>query len=81
MNLAPGEIRVINKENIASISVSTHSMSLNYLIRFLEIEKDYNILFLGMEPEIMDLSFELSETVQKTADNLIGIFISIFKEW
>ena len=65
MKKEAGEINIVNKDNIVDISISTHSMSLAYLIKYLQLEKEYNILFIGIEPEIMDLSFELSDNVKE----------------
>ena len=73
MNLDAGEINIVNKDNIVDISISTHSMSLAYLIKYLQLEKEYNILFIGIEPEIMDLSFELSDNVKESSDMLIKL--------
>ena len=73
MNKEAGEINIVNKDNIVDISISTHSMSLAYLIKYLEQEKDYNILFIGIEPEFMDLSFELSPKIKDSSDMLIKL--------
>jgi hydrogenase 3 maturation protease len=73
MNKEAGEINIVNKDNIVDISISTHSMSLSYLIKYLEMEKDYDILFIGIEPEIMDLSFELSPKIKDSSDMLIRL--------
>ena len=76
MNKGIGEINIVNKEDIADISISTHSMSLAYLIRYLELEKEYDILFIGIEPEIMDLSFELSPKIKDSSDMLIKLLFN-----
>ena len=73
MNKEAGEINIVNKDNIADISISTHSMSLSYLIKYLQLEKEYNILFIGIEPEIMDLSFELSSKIKDSSDMLVKL--------
>ena len=73
MNREAGEINIVNKDNIVDISISTHSMSLSYLIKYLEQEKDYEILFIGIEPEAMDLSFELSSKIKDSSDMLIKL--------
>ena len=73
MKMQAGEINIVNKDNIADISISTHSMSLAYLIKYLQLEKEYNILFIGIEPEIMDLSFELSDNVKESSDILVKL--------
>lgn len=73
MNRQAGEINIVNKDKIVDISISTHSMSLSYLIKYLEMEKDYDILFIGIEPEAMDLSFELSSKIKDSSDMLIKL--------
>ena len=76
MKKEPGEINIVNKDNIADISISTHSMSLSYLIKYLQLEKDYNILFIGIEPEIMDLSFDLSPKIKNSSDMLVKLLFN-----
>lgn len=76
MNREAGEINIVNKENIVDISISTHSMSLAYLIKYLQLEKEYNILFIGIEPEIMDLSFELSPKIKNSSNILIKLLFN-----
>lgn len=76
MNKEAGEINIVNKDNIVDISISTHSMSLAYLIKYLELENEFEILFVGIEPKIMDLSFELSDIVKETSDLLVKLLFS-----
>ncbi|WP_295620921.1 hydrogenase maturation peptidase HycI [uncultured Methanobrevibacter sp.] len=76
MNKEAGEINIVNKDNIVDISISTHSMSLAYLIKYLQLEKEYNILFIGIEPEIMELSFELSPKIKDSSDMLIKLLFN-----
>lgn len=82
MNMKPGDINIVSKENIVNLSVSTHSMSLKYLIKYLEscegVNNDFKILFVGIEPKSMDLSFDLSDVVKETCDDLIKVLIELF---
>ena len=73
MNREAGEINIVDKENIVDISISTHSMSLAYLIKYLQLEKEYDILFIGIEPEKMDLSFDLSPKIKNSSNMLITL--------
>ena len=73
MNREAGEINIVDKENIVDISISTHSMSLAYLIKYLQLEKEYDILFIGIEPEKMDLSFDLSPKIKNSSNMLIKL--------
>lgn len=77
MNEGPGKIKLVKKEEVAGVSISTHSMSLSYLVNYLEIEKPYNILFIGIEPESMELGKGLSPLVKSSSDDLISIFREI----
>ena len=78
MNEEAGFIKIVNKEDISNISVSTHSMSLSYLIKYLEQEIDFKLIFVGIQPEIMDLTFELSEVVKDSSDELVDLLFSKF---
>ena len=78
MNRESGKIEIINKENIKDISISTHSMSISFIVKYLELENDFEIIFIGIQPELMDLSFDLSETIKKSSDDLVGIFKELF---
>jgi hydrogenase 3 maturation protease len=68
MNLKPGEIRIINKEKIGLMHISTHnipiSLFINYLEKYLE-----NIYFIGIQSRKM--SGNLSKEVKISADILI----------
>lgn len=86
MGLAPGEFKVVNEEEFANIGISTHSMSLSYFVRFLNND---NILFIGIEPQslelidqdslgvlgadLMDFNGELTENVRRSADELVEL--------
>ena len=77
MNEGPGKIKIVKKEEVAGVSISTHSMSLSYLVNYLELEKPYNILFIGIEPESMELGQGLSPLVKSSSDEIIKIFTEI----
>lgn len=77
MNEGPGKIKIVKKEEVAGVSISTHSMSLSYLVNYLELEKPYNILFIGIEPESMELGQGLSPLVKSSSDEIINIFSEI----
>lgn len=77
MNEGPGKIKIVKKEEVAGVSISTHSMSLSYFVNYLELEKPYNILFIGIEPESMELGQGLSPLVKSSSDEIINIFTEI----
>lgn len=87
MGLNPGEYKIVNEDDFANIGISTHSMSLSYFVKFLNQD---NILFIGIEPELlelidqdslgsldkdlMDFHGELTENVKRSASEIIEIF-------
>ena len=87
MGLNPGDYRIVDENDFANIGISTHSMSLSYFVKF--INQD-NVLFIGIEPELMELidhdslgsldenlmNFhgELTENVLESAEEIIEIF-------
>ena len=69
MGLKPGEIRIVPKEKIGVMHISTHNIPISLLIDYLE-KYVINICFIGIQPGKM--SGELSKKVKKSADFLIG---------
>jgi hydrogenase 3 maturation protease len=70
MKLPGGEIRIIPKEKLGSMHISTHGIPLSVLIQYLEKEVK-RILLIGIQPESME--GEMSEQGQKSADQLIDL--------
>jgi len=70
MGLSPGDIRIVPKEKIGVMHISTHGIPISVLIGYLE---NYvkNIIIIGIQPKQM--SGELSDAVKKKADELIEI--------
>ena len=76
MNSDPGTIKSVKKDEIANINASTHSMSLSFLIKYLENDIDFEFLFIGIEPLNMDLGEDLSEKVLKSVNSLENTIVS-----
>jgi len=68
MGLSPGEIRIVPKEKIGVMHISTHGIPISVLINYLEQYVE-NIIFIGMQPKI--LAGEMTDLVKKSADKLI----------
>jgi hydrogenase 3 maturation protease len=72
MGLEPGEMRLIPKKRLNSETDSTHSMSLRFLVN--ELEKHAGkILFIGIQPKIMETGEPISEEVRKAGKKLMRI--------
>ncbi len=73
MYLRPGEIRIIEKEKIGVMHISTHNIPISLLINYLEkyVKK---IFFIGIQPKRM--SGKLSEEAKKSSSFLIEHIIN-----
>ena len=68
MGLSPGETRIVPKEKIGVMHISTHGIPISVLINYLE-QYVKNIVFIGIQPKTM--SGELTNIVKKSADKVI----------
>ena len=71
MNSNPGDMQIVDKDDFASIGISTHSMSLSFFVKYLEQGTDFKIIFVGIEPKTMDWGNAPTPNVQKAADEFI----------
>jgi len=70
MGLKPGEIRIVPKEKIGVLSVSTHGIPISVLINYLD-KYVKNIILIGIQPKtIFD---KITEPVKKSANKLVKI--------
>jgi len=67
MGLFPGEKRIVPKEKIGVMHISTHGIPISVLINYLE-QYVKNIIFIGIQPKTM--SGNLTDVVKKSADEL-----------
>lgn len=90
MGLNPGDYQIVNSDEFTNIGISTHSMSLSYFVKFLNHD---NVIFLGIEPQslelidqdslgvvradLMEFNGQLNERIEKSALEIIEIFEEI----
>lgn len=90
MGLNPGDYKIVNSDEFTNIGISTHSMSLSYFVKFLNQD---NVIFLGIEPQslelidqdslgvvradLMEFNGQLNENIEKSAFEIIEIFKEI----
>ena len=67
-----GEIKIVPKEKIGEMTISTHGMPLSVLIKYLE-QYIENIILIGIQPKVM--IGEMTEIMKKSANNLIEIIL------
>lgn len=70
IGLKPGEIRIVPKEKIGVMHISTHGIPISVLIGYLGQYVE-NIIFIGIQPK--NMSGEMTEIVRKSGDKLIGL--------
>ncbi|MCX6664775.1 MAG: hydrogenase maturation peptidase HycI [Euryarchaeota archaeon] len=70
MGLKPGETRVVPKEKIGTMHVSTHGIPLSVLMTYLESYTE-RIILIGVEPKI--LSGRITKIVKKSGDQLVKL--------
>ncbi|WP_437891351.1 hydrogenase maturation peptidase HycI [Phytobacter sp. V91] len=76
MELNPGEIRIVDPDDIAEMFLmTTHNMPLNYLIDQLK-EDVGEVIFLGIQPDIVGFCYPMTppvkEAVEKVYASLAG---------
>ncbi len=70
MGLEAGQLRIIPRERVGSLGLSTHSMPLSLFMSYVE-ELVVEIILVGVQPHSMAFGAELSPGVAATADILV----------
>ena len=68
MGLTPGEARIVPKDKIGVMHISTHGIPISVLINYLE-QYVKNIVFIGIQPKT--LSGEMTDIAKKSANKVI----------
>ncbi|MCX6559818.1 MAG: hydrogenase 3 maturation endopeptidase HyCI [Candidatus Aminicenantes bacterium] len=68
----PGTIFIVEREKIADEGVSTHTISLLYLVRYLEESIDSQVIVLGIEPSSLELGSPMSPEVRQAVDEIVS---------
>ncbi|WP_454124754.1 hydrogenase maturation peptidase HycI [Kosakonia sp. Marseille-Q7440] len=70
IGLNPGEIRVVNPDDIAEMfMMTTHNMPLNYLIDQLK-EDVGEVIFLGIQPDIVGFYYPMTPPVKAAVETI-----------
>ncbi len=79
LGLKPGEYEILNRSDIAETGFTTHNISLNMFVEYLEKETNADIYILGVQPESVDFSDKMSENVKKTLEEISELIYDIDK--
>ncbi|WP_304124811.1 hydrogenase maturation peptidase HycI [Methanosphaera cuniculi] len=69
----PGEIIIIDKNQIDEFNVSTHSMPISFLINYIEKTIGSKVMIIGIQPEEMLLINKISTPVKESVETLSNI--------
>ena len=69
----PGEMLIINKDQIDTFNVSTHSMPVSFIINYIEETIGSKILTIGIQPKQMDLVDEVKKSVEALTDMIVDL--------
>ncbi|WP_048189935.1 hydrogenase maturation peptidase HycI [Methanobacterium sp. SMA-27] len=78
MDMNPGEIKLIESNEIANYSISTHAMPISFMIKYIESFTDAKILLIGVQPKNIDLSNQVSDEVKNGVEELSRILKNNF---
>ena len=78
MDTNPGEIKLIESNEIANYSISTHAMPISFMIKYIESFTDAKILLIGVQPKNIDLSNQVSDEVKNGVKELSRILKNNF---
>jgi hydrogenase 3 maturation protease len=70
MELPPGTIRVIEKERISGLAISTHGLSLKVVAEYLEKMIGTKVIVVGIQPLRVELGKGVSRPVAASLDSL-----------
>lgn len=70
MGLNPGEIRIIDPDDIAEMfMMTTHNMPLNYLID--QLKDDIGeVIFLGIQPDIVGFYYPMTDAIKNAVEKV-----------
>jgi hydrogenase maturation protease HycI len=72
---APGTVYIVERDKIADEGVSTHNISLLYLVRYLEESIGSRVIVLGIEPSSLELGASMSQEVRQAVDDIVSEII------
>jgi hydrogenase 3 maturation protease len=78
MERNPGDIKLIQSNEIANYSISTHAMPISFMIKYIESFTDAKMLLIGVQPKNMELSNSVSNEVKNGIEELSTILKNIF---
>ncbi|RKY31649.1 MAG: hydrogenase maturation peptidase HycI [Candidatus Omnitrophota bacterium] len=76
LNSSPGDMKILNKEDLLFTGLTTHSFPLKLIFEYLENETNSKILLLGIQPKRISFCEGLSDEVKKSVEKILSFLIS-----
>lgn len=73
--LKPGSVFIIDAEKITDDGVTTHQISLRWVVRYIEESIGCPVLVLGIQPETIEFKENLSPAVEKGISNVVEFLL------
>lgn len=77
MELNPGEIKLIEPENIGGISFSTHNLPATMLIEYLKQFLKCEVIIIGIQPKSLEFGKEPSVEMKNAAETVAALIADI----
>ena len=71
MDEQPGTVCWLSPDEVASVSATTHSLPLNLLVQYLQIELHCHVALLGIQPLQNDFQAAITYQVRYAADEVV----------
>jgi len=68
----PGEVRLIEEENIERFTLSSHTIPISFFIHLLKMKTSADIYIIGIQPESTGYREGLSDILRKTGDFILN---------
>ena len=79
LNSKAGTYEILEKSDILNCGFTTHDISPNMFIEYLEKETKADIFMLGVQPENIRFGEEMSDKVKKTLEEIAGVLIKTIR--
>lgn len=72
LGLSPGEFRIISKEKLEKMHLTTHAMPLSFVMSYIE-EFCEKVILIGIQPKVLGNSEEISAELKAAAKKIISV--------
>ncbi len=79
MNEMPGKVKIIKEDEIINYSLSTHTLPISFIIKYLKNFVNFDVIIIGIQPKVIDFC-PMSKEVIESGDKLIETLINCIKK-